>query len=367
MPAGLNGVTPGAYKRLDGRARSPAAGPPVQWLPTMTTAAPPPPDSVTNQKQHHAFDPDHYRMTIGEHLEELRSRLVLGLIGFAVALVACLVFSDNVVAIFCSPLLPVLRAEGQSPQLVMQAVTEGFMVYMTVALISAFALSSPWLLYQLWQFVAAGLYPHERKYVTKYLPLSIFLLVSGMAFVYFVVLPLTLSFLVHFGTGIAVPGEKPVAVTVPADVLANSPRIALLDGTPTNAPEGFMWIDRVTGRLHVFFNKKVRVLPFGSNELLRAEITLGDYVSLVIAMLISFGLAFQLPLVVLTVERIGIADVATLRASRKYVYFAIMVASAIVSPGDAITATVAMFVPLIGLYELGIWLALIGRKPATTA
>ena len=70
------------------------------------------------------------------------------------------------------------------------------MVFIDISLISAAALASPWILYQLWQFVAAGLYPHERKYVTRYLPLSIALLISGMLFVYFLVLPWTLEFFI---------------------------------------------------------------------------------------------------------------------------------------------------------------------------
>ena len=348
----------------------------------MTTAVPPP-DSVTNQKQHHAFDPDHYRMTIGEHLEELRSRLVKGLIGFAVALAVCLIFSDRVISTFCEPLLKVLREEAQNPQLVVDNVTEGFMVYMTISLISAAALASPWLLYQIWQFVGAGLYPHERKYITKYLPLSVFLLIGGMVFVYYVVLPLTLSFLIHFSVGIKLPGDDSPIVTRPgsaqvapttgpttapaAPFAAIVTKVPVIKGDPERPAEGDMWINDVQKRFKIFYQGQTKVVTFGSDELLRPEITLGSYINLVVAMLLSFGIAFQLPLVVLAVERIGIADVEALRRSRKYVYFVIMVASAIISPGDAITATVAMFVPLIFLYELGIWLALMGKKPEPAA
>jgi Sec-independent protein secretion pathway component TatC len=347
----------------------------------MTTAAPPT-DSVTNQKQHHAFDPDQYRMTIGEHLEELRGRLVKGLVGFAVALAVCLVFSDRVISTFCEPLLRVLREEAQNPQLVVDNVTEGFMVYMTISLISAAALASPWLLYQIWQFVGAGLYPHERKYITKYLPLSVFLLIGGMVFVYYVVLPLTLSFLIHFSVGIKLPGDDSPIVTrgaaaqvAPTTNPTTGPstpaappaplvqKIPVLQGDPANPQEGDMWINDVQKRFKIFYQGQTKVVTFGSDELLRPEITLGSYINLVVAMLLSFGIAFQLPLVVLAVERIGIADVEALRRSRKYVYFVIMVASAIISPGDAITATVAMFIPLIFLYELGIWLAMMGKKP----
>lgn len=343
-----------------------------------TPAAASPPEPVTDAKtKHHAFDPDLYRMTIGEHLEELRTRLVRGLIGFAVALAFCLVYSDRVISTFCEPLLKVLREEAQNPQLVVDNVTEGFMVYMTISLISAAALASPWILYQLWQFVGAGLYPHERKYITRYLPLSVFLLIAGMVFVYYVVLPLTLSFLIQFSIGIKLPGASSPVIEEPAPTTQAAPGVApaapltrkipILLGDPARPSEGDMWINDVQQQFKIFYRGKTKVFPFGSDELLRPEITLASYINLVVAMLVSFGIAFQLPLVVLAVERIGIADVEALRRSRKYVYFAIMVASAIVSPGDAITATIAMFIPLIGLYELGIWLAVVGRKRGAAA
>ena len=83
---------------------------------------------------------------------------------------------------------------------------------------------------------------------------------------------------------------------------------------------------------------------------------------MVLGMLIIFGLSFQMPLVVLALERIGIADVSALKAGRRYVYFVLVIVAAVITPGDVITATVALMVPLNLLYELGIWLAQVGRK-----
>src|SRR5207247_9891716 len=148
------------------------------------------------------FDPDQYRMTVGEHLEELRWRLILALLGFAIVLGVCLFFGTDVLSAFCAPLVNTLAKHDINPQVVTDEVGEGFMTFIEISVISATALASPWILYQLWQFVAAGLYPHERKYVTRYLPLSITLLISGMVFVYFLVLPLPLEFFITFSTGL---------------------------------------------------------------------------------------------------------------------------------------------------------------------
>src|SRR6266576_3601140 len=144
------------------------------------------------QDGHKGFDPDSYRMTVGEHLEELRWRMVLALIGFAVVLGVCLFFGTEVLSAFCAPLVNTLAKHDINPQVVTDEVGEGFMTFIEISVICATALASPWILYQLWQFVAAGLYEHERKYVTRFLPLSLTLLVTGMLFVYFLVLPWTL-------------------------------------------------------------------------------------------------------------------------------------------------------------------------------
>ena len=161
------------------------------------------------------FDPDEYRMTIGEHLEELRRRLIWGLIGFGVVLLFCLFFGDRVLEIFCWPLVKVQTDMGLNPQIKYDELGEGFLVWLQVNIVTAIAFASPWIVYQLWQFVAAGLYPNERKYITRYAPLSIALLISGMLFVYFLVLPWSIRFFIDFANDIPLPdaqrGDDPTA------------------------------------------------------------------------------------------------------------------------------------------------------------
>src|SRR4051812_11810382 len=157
----------------------------------MTAVAPPP----STQPQ---YDPDDYRMTIGEHLEELRRRMIIALLGLAVSLILCFVFGDKVFEAFCWPLTRVLKQMGLNPQLHYRELGEGFLVWLQVNLITATAIASPWIVYQLWLFVAAGLYPHERKYVTRYAPMSIGLLIGGMVFVYVLVLPWSITFFLDF-------------------------------------------------------------------------------------------------------------------------------------------------------------------------
>ena len=116
------------------------------------------------------------------------------------------------------------------------------MMYIKVSLVAGFIVASPWIFYQMWQFVAAGLYPHERRYVHVYLPLSIGLFLAGVFFAFYLALPLVLDFLLGF-------------------------------------------------------NRWLGVVP---------QIRLSEWVSFVILLPVMFGISFQLPLIMLFLERIGI-------------------------------------------------------------
>jgi Sec-independent protein secretion pathway component TatC len=306
------------------------------------------------------FDPESYRMSLGDHLEELRWRLIFGLLGFVAAAIVCFIFGERVVSIFCQPLVTALQKYELNPQVYMTQITDSFMVYMEISLISAAAIASPWLLYQLWQFVSAGLYPHEWRYVTKYMPFSIGLLITGMLFLYFVVLPITLNFLIHFTINIPVTGpqSKTLDTLPPAQVMT----VPVLPGDPAHPITNQIWVDSSQWRLKIFFHNQIRVIPLGPQNLIAPMITLPNYIDMVMSMLLMFGLAFQLPLVMLALVRIGIVDVPMLRKWRRVAYFVITVICAFVVP-DVVTGMIAMMLPLVVLYELGIILAARGPKP----
>jgi sec-independent protein translocase protein TatC len=303
-------------------------------------------------------------MTVGEHLEELRWRMILALIGFLVVFAVCLYFGTDVLSAFCAPLVNTLARHDINPQVVTDEVGEGFMTFIRISVISAAALASPWILYQLWQFVAAGLYPHERKYVTRYLPLSITLLISGMLFVYFLVLPWTIEFFITFSTGIKLRLAQQSSMVAPATTQPLL-QVPIMKGEPPkNTPDGTLLFDKSDMRLKLIIHGEPRVIAINSNQLIAPEIKLSTYIDLVVGMLITFALSFQLPLAVLALERIGIIEVAALKAARRYVYFGMSILAAAITPGDVITATIALIFPLCALYELGIWLAVMGKKKA---
>jgi sec-independent protein translocase protein TatC len=308
------------------------------------------------------FNPDDFRMTVGEHLEDLRKRLILALAGFFIAAVVCLFMGKDIIDFFCEPLVRSLTKAGLPGQLHVDEIAEVFTTYLRISLICAAALASPWILWQFWQFIAAGLYPKERKYITKHIPLSIGLLIAGMVFVYVLVLPWTIEFFLAFAMSIPVRGAEPppkiVASTQPAP--RGTTFIQQVDRRPREVRDGQIWYDRSNKRVEIALGGEIRVIRFSADNLIASEYKLDTYIDLVVGMLITFGLSFQLPLIVLALVRTGIIERQALKELRRYVYFGIAVLSAVITPGDTITATVLLTFPLILLYELGIWLA---REP----
>jgi len=326
----------------------------------MTTATQPSKKSVKPSIPH---DPDSFRMTIGEHLEDLRWRLIIGLLGFAIAVVVCVTFTERVMVFFTAPYISQLVKHRLNPAMYYSQITEGFMVYLKIWMISAAVLAAPWLVYQIWQFVAAGLYPNERQMVTRYIPLSITLLITGMVFVYVVVLPMSISFFLSFAGGLPLPSRLPRGDLVPPGKYAPL-HVPVLQGDPAQPSEGEMWVNTVESRVKAYYGGEMHVLLIGSDSLLTPMITLSDYIDLVLTFMLTFGLAFQLPLVVLALVSLGVVEISFLKKQRRVVYFVMACASAVLAPGEIVSSMLSLLIPLMILYEFGLWLAQWRQKVA---
>ena len=230
-------------------------------------------------------------MTIVEHLEELRVRLLICLIAFGIATIVGYAFVERILALL-------LRPVGQ---VVFLAPTEAFFVRLKVAALSGVFLCLPVILYQIWRFVAIGLTPTERRYTLSMLPAAVILFVGGAAFAFLTMLPLGVRFLLSYQTPNLVP-----------------------------------------------------------------MISIAAYTSFATAFVLSFGLLFQLPLVVVLLARLGIVTPATLAAGRKYAILAIVTASAVLTPTTDIVSQLLMAVPTYFLYEVSIWVARLVAPGAAT-
>ena len=234
--------------------------------------------------------PSNPTMSLGDHLEELRYRVILAVIGLAVALVASLFFGKTIISFLEKPYF---LAMGNQARLQVLGPAEGFISYMNISLVTGVIIASPWIFYQLWMFVAAGLYPHEKHHVYLAVPFSAALFITGALFFIFVIAPITLKML-------------------------------------------------------VLFNKQV--LDVDSN------FTFQKYISLITVMMLVFGLTFQTPIAVFFLNKIGLLSLEALYKSRRFVIIGVIVAAAAATPGSDMFSLFALAIPMYLLFELGILL-----------
>jgi sec-independent protein translocase protein TatC len=104
-------------------------------------------------------------------------------------------------------------------------------------------------------------------------------------------------------------------------------------------------------------------MQFAPGNLLAPMLSLSDYIDLTLTFMLTFGIAFQLPLVVLALVRVGIVEMSFLRKQRRVVYFIMAIVAAVISPGDIVLSMLSLLIPLIVLYELGLWMASRTPKP----
>ncbi len=304
----------------------------------------------------------HTRMSFGDHIEELRRRMLLAIAGFFVAMIIGLVVGKPMLDFIQAPVQlqlnkfydariaalqkayddeqakraaddpldpaaakelivqiqepgaeglswkparirfdprqlslltdPASRAITRPSSLTVLTITESFMTYLLVSIYCGIVLSSPWISWQIWQFIAAGLYPHEKRYIHLYLPLSIVLFLGGCVLAEFVVLPIGISYLLSFSDWLGV----------------------------------------------------------------ETELRLSEWLSFAIVVPLVFGIAFQTPLVMLFAERVGFVKVEWYRKYRKIAIFVLAIVASLLAVSPDPFSMMALAIPMWGLYELGILL-----------
>ncbi|MCB2135462.1 MAG: twin-arginine translocase subunit TatC [Rhodobacteraceae bacterium] len=249
-----------------------------------------------------------------EHLAELRTRLIWSVVAFLVAMVLCFSVGGMILDFLLTPIERTMRDLG-NPNPVMQytAPQEYFFTLIRVSVVGGLILSFPVIAYQLWRFVAPGLYKNEKKAFLPFIIASPALFLTGAAFAHYVVIPLAMTFFLGF-----------------ADL--PSMLAAFVKGDEVDlAAQSDSGID-------IVFNGKV-------NESL--DITL--------KMIVAFGLCFQLPVLLTLMGKAGLASSRGLRRTRKYAIVGILTVAAIVTPPDVATQ-VMLFTVVYGLYEISIFL-----------
>src|SRR5262245_7035524 len=307
-------------------------------------------------------------MSFGDHLEELRRRILIGL-AVPLPLAVLLFFISNTLIEWLQlPLIRTLRAAGLPETMQFLTPTEPIMVQVKLSMIAAIVLSAPWILYQAWKFIQPGLYAHERRFVHFLLPLSALLTIAGLALMYFVMLPLMLRVLILIGAGIQVP-PPPHGVDPRITELMNSrPVLHVVTQEPAAPVAGEVWMVWPKFELYAAVADQsgaVQVLPVPRTgaATMQQVYRVSEYINLVLMLMLAIAIAFQMPLVIVLLGWMGPASPQWLRTKRKYAVMICAIIAVIITPPDVVSMLI-MLVPLYGLYELGIVLLKIAPASA---
>ena len=250
-------------------------------------------------------DIDDTQAPLLDHLIELRRRLLWSLLAFFLAFLVCYYFSTAIYSFLARPLADILvEKTGQNRRLIFTALYEAFFTYLRVAFFGAAFISFPVVASQVWLFVAPGLYRSEKRALLPFLVATPVLFVAGAALAYYFIFPAAWSFFLSFET-----------------------------------PDG------------------------GGGLPVQLEAKVSEYLGLVMRLIFAFGIAFQLPVLLTLLAKVGIVSSASLQKHRRYAYVGMFVIAAIITPPDVITQ-IGLAIPLIALYEISIFSArLVESKP----
>ncbi len=293
-------------------------------------------------------------MSFGDHLEELRRRLIISLLGLVPILIVCLLFGKSILLFLLDPLEGQLLRAGQAPTLQALSPVETFGAYVKVSMVAAVLIAVPWLLWQLWLFVAPGLYASERRFARLLMPMSVALTIAGAAFLYYAMLPVALYFLISFGAGVAQPYAP--AAPIPEGVVL--PTIPTLAADPLNAAPGAMWVLSPTHQLRIQADATtIWSVPLTSGALIAQQYRVKDYVDLIFILGVVFALAFQTPIVVLLLSWVGIIEPRDLAKKRRHIFALCAILGAVLTPTGDPASMMMMTIPLYALFEMGLAMA----------
>ncbi|MFG0306138.1 MAG: twin-arginine translocase subunit TatC [Phycisphaerales bacterium JB040] len=296
-------------------------------------------------------------MSFGDHLEDLRRRVLFGILGVVPIFVLAFGFGRPLLGLLIEPAREALLAGGQAATLLQVAPFETFGTVIHLAVVVTVLVGAPWLMYQLWLFVSPGLYAHEKRFVHFLTPMSMVLAACGILFLFYVILPLVLSFFVGWGNSVS--GEAARTMPVPEGVVL--PELPLLAADPVDPAPGQAWINTTLHQWRVCVSNpadgpaKVLGTVLTSGSSITQQYRISDYVKTVLNMGLAFGLGFQMPVVVLLLGWVGIVRDEVFKKYRRHIFAGCFIASAVLTPADP-ASMLLLGTPLYLLFELGLLL-----------
>ena len=268
-------------------------------VPPVKSAPPPPPPPPPTPPEDDSDGPDEdgmLRMSFLGHLEDLRKRLLYMLGGLGVAFIICLTFCSELWQIVAEPAVAALKElKVDPPQLVQISPMDAFtIIWMKLPLLCSVFMASPWILYQIWAFVAPGLYKKERRFAAPFVITSAGLFITGGAFAYFIAFRYGLTFLLGIGMT-------------------------------------------------------------GANQTVRPTISMVDYFDLFVNVMLGIGLVFELPILIFFLTFLRIATPSFLLAHSRYAILIIVIVAAIVTPTPDVFNLMLFAVPMVLLFFVGVF------------
>ncbi len=256
-------------------------------------AIPPAPPKEEPKEEEDADEDGMLRMSFMQHLEELRSRLIRAIGGLGVAFLACLLFANELWVVVSEPAIAALKKiNPNNPKLVMLAPIDGFStIWVKLPMLAAVFLASPWILYQVWSFIAPGLYKKERRWAAPFVICTAGLFILGGTFAYFVAFRYGLEFLLGIGTDIGV-----------------TPNISIV-----------------------------------------------EYLDLFINVMLGVGLVFEMPILIFFLTLLRIVTPRFLLENSRYAILIITIIAAIVTPTPDVFNLMLFAVPMVLLYFVGVF------------
>jgi sec-independent protein translocase protein TatC len=267
--------------------------PPQGAVATNASPPPPPPPAAPADEEPSEDDDGMLRMSFLEHLEELRKRLILSVAGLGVTFLVSLIFTNQLWQVVQEPAAEALKTLGYKDlTLVMTSPMESFsIIWVKLPMLVALFLASPWLLYQVWSFVAPGLYKRERRFAVPFILCSAGLFIAGGLFAYFVAFRFGLTFLLGIGQSVNV----------------------------------------------------------------RPMITITEYFDIFVNVILGIAVVFELPVLIFFLTLIRIASPRFLLANSRYAVLGIVILAAVITPTPDIINLMLFSVPMIILFFAGLF------------
>ncbi|TAH37609.1 MAG: twin-arginine translocase subunit TatC [Alphaproteobacteria bacterium] len=259
---------------------------------------------MTTEKNKSADD-QFMEMPFMQHFIELRARLFYVAVGFVIAFGISFHYAGHVYDFLARPLIDAMIANGHSnPHMIFTGIAEAFFTHLKLAMWMGLFITLPLLLSQVWMFVAPGLYKNEKRAFLPFLIATPILFLMGAAMAYYVVFPMAWKFFLSYET------------------------IGTADGLP-----------------------------------IQLEAKVNEYLSIVTGLLMAFGFCFELPVLLVLLNKVGLIMAQTLAESRRYAIVLILIVAAIVTPPDVISQLM-LAIPMYFLYEISVWICIAQEKAA---